>query len=123
MLLLSIGLLALAAAGLVLQPIPTAEAQRYGNQVRVGFLTNWVDEVKREVVTSRNYFEAAVYAYGFVHFWHEIAGLPEMPTASTAAALDLAEIVGNIPRETRDAAVSAINAVLQSARCAGVRCY
>lgn len=75
------------------------------------------------MLTSRSYCEAAVYAYGFVHFWHEISGLPEMPTASTAAALGLARIVENIPQETRDAAVSAINAVLRSARCAGVRCY
>lgn len=54
MLSLSMGLLAVAAVGLVLQPAPTAEAQGHGNQVRAGFLSNWVGEVKREVVTSRS---------------------------------------------------------------------
>ena len=75
------------------------------------------------MLTSRNYFEAAAYADAFVHFWHEISGLPEIPTARTSAALRLAEIVDGMSEEARNAAVSAINAVLRSARCAGVRCY
>ncbi|MCD6230265.1 MAG: hypothetical protein J7J88_00015 [Dehalococcoidia bacterium] len=75
------------------------------------------------MLTSRNYFEAAAYADAFVHFWHEISGLPEIPTARTATALGLAEIVDELPEETRDAAISAIEAVLRSARCTGISCY
>ena len=75
------------------------------------------------MLTSSNYFEAAVYASAFVHFWHEISGLPEIPTVATSAALGLAEMVENIPQETRRAAVDAIDAVLRSARCATIKCW
>lgn len=74
------------------------------------------------MLTSSSYFEAAVYAYEFNRVWIEISGLPEIPTVTTSAALGLAQVVENIPQETRKAAVDAIDAVLRSARCAGVGC-
>ena len=77
----------------------------------------------KHMLTSRNYFEAAVYADAFVHFWQEISGLPEIPTARTAAALGLAEIIDDMPEERKESAIAAIEAVLQSARCAGAVCY
>lgn len=78
------------------------------------------------MLASQNYWEASGYADAFVHFWHEISGLPEIPLARTSTALGLAEIVDDLPEEWKDAAIAAIKAVLRSARCADVSissCY
>ena len=73
------------------------------------------------MLTANSSVEAEMYGTEFASLWATIAGLPNLPTIATGAGMSLARKIEDIPRETREAAVAAIDAVWRS-RCVGTDC-